>query len=58
MRKASLLKSAIAAVTLAAFTQCASAQETLTINSFGGDYEKIHRELVITPFEEMYNVKV
>ncbi len=46
------------AVSLFAFAQHASAQETLTINSFGGAYEKIHRELVITPFEKMHNVKV
>lgn len=36
----------------------ASAQQTLVINSFGGDYEKAHRELVITPFEKQNNVKV
>ena len=50
--------SAIGAASLVAIAHHASAQETLTINSFGGAYEKIHRELVITPFEEMHNVKV
>ncbi|WP_366656948.1 ABC transporter substrate-binding protein [Fodinicurvata sp. EGI_FJ10296] len=34
----------------------AAAQETLVINSFGGAYEDAHRELVIEPFEEMYDV--
>ncbi len=49
---------AIGAVSLFALATDASAQGTLTINSFGGAYEKIHRELVITPFEQMYDVKV
>lgn len=34
------------------------AQTELVINSFGGAYEKKHRELVIEPFEKMHNVKV
>ena len=58
MKRSSILTSVIGATALAALAHGAVAQETLTINSFGGDYEKIHRELVITPFEEMYNVKV
>lgn len=36
----------------------AFAQTTLVINSFGGSYEKIHRDLVIDSFEKMHNVKV
>ena len=48
----------LAATALLTFAGSATAQETLVINSFGGDYEKMHRELVITPFEEMYDVKV
>lgn len=58
MKRSSVLMSTIGAVTLAALAHGASAQETLTINSFGGSYEQTHRDLVITPFEEMYNVKV
>lgn len=58
MKRSSILMSAIGAIAFAAAAHGASAQETLTINSFGGAYEKIHRELVITPFEKMYNVKV
>tara|TARA_R110000787_G_scaffold16622_70_gene51992 strand:+ start:18922 stop:19962 length:1041 start_codon:yes stop_codon:yes gene_type:complete len=34
------------------------AQDTLIINSFGGSYEKTHRDLVITPFEKKYGVTV
>lgn len=53
---------ALGAIAVAAFAQASThaalAQETLVINSFGGAYEKIHRDLVITPFEEKYNVKV
>jgi len=49
---------ALAALASAAFVGVASAQDTLVINSFGGSYEETHRELVITPFEEMYGVKV
>ena len=36
----------------------AFAQAELVINSFGGAYEKRHRELVIEPFEKANNVKV
>lgn len=36
----------------------ALAQTELVINSFGGAYEKKHRELVIEPFEKANNVKV
>lgn len=41
-----------------AFTVPAQAQQELVINSFGGSYEKLHRKLVITPFEKKYNAKV
>ncbi|MCR9137514.1 MAG: extracellular solute-binding protein [Alphaproteobacteria bacterium] len=59
MKPSSKLLSMFGAVALAAVaTHGAAAQETLTINSFGGAYEKLHRDLVITPFEEMYDVKV
>ncbi len=49
-----------AALTLAASLYASSvlAEDELVINSFGGAYEKIHRDLVITPFEEEYGVKV
>ncbi|MCW2305955.1 ABC transporter substrate-binding protein [Rhodobium gokarnense] len=47
---------AVAAATL--MGSAALAEETLVINSFGGSYEKTHRDLVITPFEEEYGVKV
>lgn len=36
----------------------AAAQQELVINSFGGAYEKLHRDLVITPFEKQYNARV
>ena len=36
----------------------AFAQTELVINSFGGAYEKKHRELVIDAFEKANNVKV
>lgn len=52
---------AIAALAAAASLMAggqATAQEKLVINSFGGSYEKFHRELVITPFEKENNVKV
>ncbi len=55
MRKTYLI-GLTAAVVLAASP--ALAQQELVINSFGGSYEKLHRELVITPFEKKYNVKV
>lgn len=49
---------AIAVMAAACVGSAALAEDTLVINSFGGSYEKIHRDLVITPFEEKYGVKV
>ena len=48
----------LTAMGLSAFGGTVAAQETLVINSFGGAYEKIHRELVIEPFEKAHNVEV
>ncbi len=36
----------------------AQGKEQLVVNSFGGAYEKVHRELVITPFEQLHDVEV
>ncbi|MCB1462857.1 MAG: ABC transporter substrate-binding protein [Nitratireductor sp.] len=58
MKRSSILATAFGAIIAASLAANASAQETLTINSFGGSYEETHRALVITPFEKMYNVKV
>ena len=49
---------ALTAAAVMAVTGQASAEDKLVINSFGGSYEKIHRELVITPFEKQNNVKI
>jgi putative spermidine/putrescine transport system substrate-binding protein len=46
-----------AAAALVVMGASAQAQE-LVINSFGGAYEKTHRELVIDPFERMTGAKV
>jgi putative spermidine/putrescine transport system substrate-binding protein len=46
------------ALAITLFAPLTLAQQTLVINSFGGDYEKTHRALVITPFEKANNVKV
>lgn len=48
----------LAAGVLALGAGPAAAQETLVVTSFGGDYEKAHRELVIEPFEEMHDVNI
>lgn len=58
MARSTKLFTAMGAVAAMALAQGATAQETLVINSFGGDYEKIHRELVITPFEKEHGVTV
>ena len=53
------MKSIVAIAVAALMTPTALfAQTELVINSFGGAYEKKHRELVIEPFEKMHNVKV
>ncbi|KAB2853453.1 MAG: extracellular solute-binding protein, partial [Bauldia sp.] len=52
-----MLSAGLAALALLVSGQ-AFAQRELVINSFGGAYEKKHRELVIEPFEKMHNVKV
>ncbi|SEI23340.1 putative spermidine/putrescine transport system substrate-binding protein [Tardiphaga sp. OK245] len=36
----------------------AVAQETLVVNSWGGAYEKLHKQLVFEPFEKANNVKI
>jgi putative spermidine/putrescine transport system substrate-binding protein len=36
----------------------ARAQETLVVNSWGGAYEKLHKQLVFEPFEKANNVKI
>ena len=51
------LRPALLAAALALATP-AVAQQTLTINSFGGAYEATHRKAVIEPFEKANNVKV
>lgn len=58
MKKIKSIGSAAIVLASFAFSNGAFAQETLVINSFGGSYEETHRKLVITPFEEKYNVKV
>ena len=57
MIKISTVTAAAAALTVALAGQ-ALAEDTLVINSFGGSYEKTHRDLVITPFEKKYGVTV
>ena len=52
------LGAVLTAMGLSALGGTAAAQETLVINSFGGAYEKIHRELVIEPFEKAHDVEV
>ena len=49
---------ALLAAVLLTLSGAASAADVLVINSFGGDYEKHHRELVITPFEQQHGVEV
>lgn len=65
MKKLRLAGVAVAATMLAAVAACGggAADQTsgtteLVINSFGGDYEKVHREAVIAPFEKEFGVKV
>ena len=58
MRKKFGLGIALTTAGLIGLAGAAGAQTTLVINSFGGAYEKIHRELVITPFEEANDVEV
>ncbi|MBS7697446.1 MULTISPECIES: ABC transporter substrate-binding protein [unclassified Chelatococcus] len=58
-RKLSSALLGLGAVTLsvlAAFP--AFARDKLVVTSFGGDYEKIHRKLVIEPFSKKYDVDV
>ena len=52
------LGGALAAIACLAVGTPALAEDTLVINSFGGNYEKIHRDLVITPFEKENGVTV
>ena len=58
MKKISEFGILIAVLAATTFATTVQAKDILVINSFGGSYEKKHRELVITPFEEKYNVEV
>lgn len=49
---------AAAMTTLLAATTGVFAQQTLVVNSWGGPYEKLHKELVFEPFEKANNVKI
>src|SRR3954467_11546564 len=50
---------AVAMAALMAATSGAFAQETtLVVNSWGGAYEKLHKQLVFEPFEKANNVKI
>lgn len=54
-----LLSGILALLACMALSPTTGAQEReLVINSFGGSYEKVHRDLVIEPFEKQYGVKV
>ena len=46
------LGAVLTAMGLIALGGAAAAQETLVINSFGGAYEKIHRELESNPIRK------
>lgn len=48
----------VLATGMVAFMPIAHAQETLVINSWGGTYEKLQKELVFEPFEKANNVKI
>ena len=48
----------VIAVALTATASYAQAQQTLVVNSWGGDYEKLHKQLVFEPFEKANNVTI
>jgi len=52
------LAGALAGVTALTTAGALASGETLTINSFGGAYEKAHRQCIITPFEEATGARV
>lgn len=56
MRK--LMSSVVVATMLAATAGFAQDQTTLVVNSWGGPYEKLHKELVFEPFAKAHNVKI
>ncbi|MCP5150674.1 MAG: ABC transporter substrate-binding protein [Ectothiorhodospiraceae bacterium] len=57
MSKARLIAAAVGAA-LGIGAGLAQAKDQLVVNSFGGGYEKKHRELVIEPFEKLHDVEV
>jgi putative spermidine/putrescine transport system substrate-binding protein len=48
----------VLAASIASFMPIAHAEETLVINSWGGTYEKLQKELVFEPFEKANHVKI
>ena len=57
MRK-SISSIAIAALLTATASLVHAQETTLVVNSWGGAYEKLHKELIFEPFEKANNVKI
>lgn len=53
-----LIYSVSVSTVLASSAAFAQAQPTLVVNSWGGPYERLHRELVFEPFAKAHNVKI
>lgn len=49
---------AVTAVILATASAAGAQERTLVVNSWGGAYEKLHKQLVFEPFEKAHNVKI
>jgi putative spermidine/putrescine transport system substrate-binding protein len=52
------LSALLCSMFIASSVSAVNAQQTLVVNSWGGPYEKLHKELIFEPFEKAHNVKI
>jgi putative spermidine/putrescine transport system substrate-binding protein len=58
MRQSRVASSILSIFLLGSGASAAAAQETLVVNSWGGPYEKLHKQIIFEPFEKANNVKI
>jgi putative spermidine/putrescine transport system substrate-binding protein len=58
MKPTKVLATTLSILFLAAGASSVAAQETLVVNSWGGPYEKLHKQIIFEPFEKANNVKI
>ena len=58
MKPSKVASSILSMLLLASGVSVAGTQETVVVNSWGGPYEKLHKQIIFEPFEKAHNVKI